>query len=157
MGSDYILVPPNIFYCSSSCLLLLPQLEQEIPLTCPEGSPGAEAVHSVANTKYMMYRDEILDAYNTSGNLMVNISAEIVSTMSDYAVARTNYDERYIENITEQLGVAELGIPDNIAELLDKSTAELQNKIDNLKAALDVISVCTTMQVRREEIQKRQS
>ncbi len=151
---DYVLVPPNNNLCSSSCLLLL-QLEQEIPLTCPEGSPGAEAVNSVANTKYAKYRDEVIAAYNTSGMLMMNISAEIVSTMSDYAISRTNYDENYIENITEQLGIAELGIPDNLAALLDESTAELQSKIDDLTAAMDALSVCSTLQVRRK-IQQRQ-
>ncbi len=124
-------------------------------MTCPEGSPGAEAVNAVANTKYSKYRDELVAAYNTSGMLMVNISAEIVSTMSDYAISRTNYDERYIYNITEQLGIAELGIPDNLATLLDERTAELQRKIDDLSAALDAFSVCSTLQVR-SILKKRQ-
>ncbi len=123
---------------------------QDIPLTCPEGSPGAEAVNSVVNAKYTKYRNEIIEAYNTSGMLMVNLSAEIVSTMSDYAISRTNYDERYIYNITGQLDIAELGIPDNLEALLNETTAELQSKIDTLMATIDDISTCSTLQVRRE-------
>ncbi len=144
----YSLSPTNV--CSSLCLLLS-QLDQDIPLTCPEGSPGAKAVNSVVNAKYIQYRDEIIEAYNTSGMLMANISAEIVSTLSDYAISRTNYDERYIYNITEQLGIAELGIPQNLEAVLNETAADLQRRIDNLAATIADISVCSTMQVRGEK------